>query len=134
MASLEKVSEAEACAHLSSFRLVDPDGSQPVASYVAGCSCWRLSLPDGCVVFALSLEPGGWAWVRAAAGRTSAPLAVETFRAIELVARGYGATWLGFQTARRGLVRRARSCGFRLSLSAVCSPGYRMEKRLDPKF
>lgn len=119
------------------FRLIDPDGAQPVASYVAGCSCFRVSLPSGSFVFALSVrdEAPGWAWVRAAAGESTASMCREGFPIIERVARAYGATWLGFQTARRGLVRRARSCGFRLRAdSLVALPGYRMEKRLDPEF
>lgn len=127
MARLEKVSEADACAHLSSFRLVDPLGQATVQSAVRGCSCWRLSSPAGSVVFALSVRDGR-AWVHAAAGRTSASMTRATFDAIEAVARGAGATWLGFQTARRGLVRRARASGFLLTQRAL--PGFAMEKTL----
>ncbi len=121
------MSEADACAALSQFRLIDPAGLCTVQQAVAGAQCWRLSSATGSVVYAVKDHPAV-AWVSAAAGATRYSMAAAVFSVIERQARARGLRYVQFQTARRGLVRRAEACGY--VLRSYVGSGCVMEKSL----
>lgn len=126
MAQVEEIGEAQACDYLSRFRLVDPLGRDTVATAVRGCRCWRVSCPAGCVVFAMRIKAGR-AWVSCAAGETRG-MTATLLAAIEDRARAAGAGWVGFQTVRRGMLRRVRPFGYVETKRSL--PGFAMEKNL----
>lgn len=123
------MSQAAAAAYLSRFRMTDPEGIDTPATACEGCTCWRLELPGGCVVFALDVIEGGRGWINVAGGETSETITGEALPYVESLARAKGARSLGFQTVRRGLVRRTAACGYRLARH-VGAGGYVMEKSL----
>lgn len=123
MASLQALTEAEACAYLQRFKLIDPSGAASVASAVAGAQCYALRSAYGAAVFALRINPAR-AWVSVAAGETTASITPALAQAIERQAKQGGAPVVRFQTARPGLVRRAERLGYRVV-------GWIMEKELQ---
>ena len=52
-------------------------------------------------------------WIRAAAGRAACDLALTLYKVIQKQGRAYAQ--IGFQTNRRGLIRRAQSHGFAIT-------------------
>ncbi len=113
MAHGQKITEADACTYLAGFRFIDPHG-QPVAEVpVTGGSCFRLQTPAGEAVYVVRLV-GSRLWVSAAAGKTVASICPALALMLQEHARQCGALSVGFQTARRGLVRRAQAQGFKV--------------------
>lgn len=109
-----QVGEAEACRHLHPFTLIA--ATEQPSSYadgLSGSTCWRLDTPEGPILYAVRMD-GLVLWVTVAAGRTSAPAVGHLARALERRGRALGAVEIGFQTARRGLVRVARRYGYRI--------------------
>lgn len=127
MATDVEITEDAACKFLSQFKLIDPDGLATIASVVTGAHCRLMTLPAGRVVYCLTFA-GPCAWIAAAAGVSDASVTAQGLQVIETSARTMGATSIGFQTARRGLVRRATACGY----SSQCKPGgWVLSKRIS---
>jgi hypothetical protein len=110
MVSAQKITSADAAAHLSAFDLVDPEGSATVASVCATGQCFALDFDSGRLVYVVQLI-GSALWITAAAGHTQAA-ARATLAFIESQARTAGARLVKFQTVRHGLVRLARRSGY----------------------
>jgi len=124
-----EIGEAEACRHLDTFTLIaatEQPGS--TAEGIAGASCWLLHTPEGPIVYAVRMD-GLVLWVVAAAGRISAPAVDHLAQALQRRAQQLGAVEIGFQTARRGLVRVARRFGYRVLLQHP--KGWELQKLLS---
>lgn len=113
MAHVEKLSEAAACAYLSRFTFAGPCGPEHLPALLAGKACFSLTTGQGVAVYAVRLS-GARLWVSAAAGKTRASICPELAQALDAQARRAGATRIAFQTARRGLVRRAQALGYQV--------------------
>lgn len=106
---------------------LDPEGHEtPERAALAG-PCFELATDTGTLAYTLSAERG-IVWIHAAAGRgqgmTAAGLAV-----IEQQARAAQCQRVGFQTVRRGLVRRARALGY--EITREIGAGYVLEKAIQ---
>lgn len=105
----QKVSTSEAASFMGRFRLVDPFGRETLADALAGADCFEVQTKEGRAVFAARLC-NGFLWVSAAAGQG------EVFNAlcdaVEGLAKRSGAARVGFQTGRRGLVKKAAARGY----------------------
>lgn len=124
-----QVGEAEACRHLDTFTLIAAT-EQPssTAEGIAGASCWLLHTPQGPILYAVRMD-GLVLWVVVAAGRTSASAFSHLAQAVQRRALQLGAVEIGFQTARRGLVRVARRHGY--TILAQHPNGWELQKLLS---
>lgn len=122
MVHLQKISWAEACAHLANFKLIDPQGRATVEAVVKAGEPFALDLQDGRMVYVLELQ-GPALWITAAAGNTRQATA-PALRIIEHQARQAGAQSVNFQTARPGLVKRVQAAGYRVK-------GWVLEKAIN---
>lgn len=117
-ASIQKVSHAAAVLrYLASNRLIDPETGQratpdAVASAVAAGVPFDLQIPAGRLLMVLQLR-GSQLWIQGAVGTGSGDLTLNGLQFAEATARKVGCTSVGFQTARRGLVRKATRLGYR---------------------
>lgn len=117
---VEKISTSEASEFFQGFRLVDPKGSETLAQALTGAACFAVEDECGKSVFAVRKE-GQKLWVCAAAGAGKHAVFDSLERGIFELAGEVGASSIGFQTARRGLVAKAKKAGYRVT-------GYIMEK------
>jgi hypothetical protein len=104
----------------------DPEGIATPESAAASGECFRLDTDTGSLMFALSFEDRV-GWIHAAAG-TGCGMTAAGLEAIERKARAEGCRLVGFQTLRRGLVRRARKHGYRITRQV--GAGFILEKAL----
>ena len=117
---VSKISTCEAAEFFQGFRLVDPKGSETLAQALTGAACFAVEDESGKSVFAVRKE-GQTLWVCAAAGAGKQAVFDSLERGIFELAGEVGAASIGFQTARRGLVAKAKKAGYRVT-------GYIMEK------
>lgn len=105
---------------------LDPEGlNQHLTSAHAG-QCFRLTLPDGELVYTLSAARRE-CWIHAAAG-TGRDMARRGLLVIEHQARVSGCKEIGFQTMRAGLIRRAERMGYRIC--GAIGSGFIMRKAI----
>lgn len=117
---LEEVSQAEAARVMRDAGLrvaFDFEGPEQLAE---GGECFRLTTASGEGVFVLS-RAGDVLWIAGAGSCGGEGLTEAGLAAIERAARGQGCSAVGFQTVRRGLVRRAERAGYEVV-------GYLMKK------
>lgn len=103
---------------------LDPAGlttAQDIPHMAARGQCFAATAPGAQVVYVLRVE-NGRAWVEACKGAGNVDWAATLLPVIERQAQGLQA--VAFQTARRGLVRKAQRQGYRVA-------GYIMEKALQ---
>lgn len=93
--------------------LVDPEGIATPASAAKSGECFRLEAETGALRYAVSFGHGA-AWITGAAGQGQG-MTAEGLRMIEAQALARGCRRVGFQTVRRGLVRRAIRQGYRIT-------------------
>lgn len=131
MAHLQEITGDAACKFLQNFRLIDPSGCATVQTETTGAQCFCLSLPGGQVVYCLRML-AGLAWVTVAASNCRGQVTGQVLPLIERQALQMGAAALGFQTARRGLIRRATAAGYRCwpLMQGDKQTGARLEKAL----
>lgn len=103
--------------YLSCPRLVDPEtGQRPtheaVASAVDAGVPFDVQLPAGRLLMVLQLR-GPQLWIQGAVGNGPGDLTQDGLQFVEATARQAGCTSVAFQTARRGLVRKATRMGYR---------------------
>lgn len=106
--------------------VVDPEGLATPHSVAMAGQCFAMQFPHGSAVISVGNERGVlWCYGLAGQGR-------DMTRAADAVlctmARLSGFDRVGFQTARRGLVRRCRALGYTVAGSVGC--GFKMEKAL----
>lgn len=103
---------------------LDPAGlttEQDIPHMAARGQCFAATAPGAQVVYVLRVE-NGRAWVDAMKGAGAVDWIANALPIIEAQAQGLRA--VGFQTGRRGLVRKAQRQGYRVT-------GYIMEKALQ---
>ena len=110
-----------AAARLAGLAGLDPRGMATEADTLAMCQsglCLEVSDPTGAAVIVVEVV-NGVAWINAAGGGGGQNLCP----AINAAVAGLGATSVGFQTQRRGLVRRAERLGYHVA-------GYILRRKL----
>ncbi|HEY0955915.1 MAG TPA: hypothetical protein VGE36_14220 [Roseateles sp.] len=105
---------------------LDPEGRATPDSAARAGESFSLETGTGRLACTLIFE-GGCCWISAAAG-TGTGMALAGLRAIEGAAIAKGCKRVGFQTIRRGLVRRAKSIGYGITRSV--GRGVILEKQL----
>jgi len=118
----QKISTSEAASFLGRHRLVDPKGFETLAGALNGAACFAIEDDNGKVVFAARLE-GGKLWITAAAGGGKRAVFDSLENGIVQLAKAAKADKVGFQTARRGLVKKATNAGYIVT-------GYILEKAI----
>lgn len=107
--------------------VLDPEGLATPRSVAQAGQCFALSFPHGSAVLSVGNE-GGVLWCYGLAGQGR-----DMTRAADAVlcriARLSGFQRIGFQTARRGLVRRCRALGY--TVAGQIGRGFKMEKDLS---
>ena len=124
--ALTAVTVAQAARAYAACVGLDPEGrATPEGAARAGDS-FSLATGTGEVTYTLIFE-GGCCWVSAAAGSGSG-MTETGLRVIERQAVAKGCKRVGFQTLRRGLVRRARSIGY--GVTGSVGRGVILEKQI----
>lgn len=118
----QKISTSEAASFLGRHRLIDPQGAETLAGALHGAACFAVEDESGKAVFAAKLH-GGKLWISAAAGGGKAAVFDSLESAIVQLAKAAKAESIGFQTARRGLVKKAKGAGYIVT-------GYILEKAI----
>ena len=104
---------AQAAQALAAMAHLDPRGLATPADVAQACQdCEALEVLDGQGGRAVVLvaKANGMHWIEAAAGEGGANLCATITEALD----ASGARSIGFQTKRRGLVRRAERLGYRV--------------------
>jgi hypothetical protein len=118
----QKISTSEAASFLGRHRLIDPKGAETLADALNGAACFAIENDNGKSVFAARLD-GGKLWITAAAGSGRAAVFDSLESGIVKLAQAAKADKVGFQTARRGLVKKATNAGYIVT-------GYILEKAI----
>lgn len=110
--ALTPITEAEALQDLQATTRNDPTGLATHESLAASGQAFELEAGGGGGLFVVSRR-GSMLWVHAAHGGDSADDLTELgLELIEEMARRAGCDTVGFQTARRGLVRKTERLGY----------------------
>lgn len=111
---IEPIPAAEAWRAFQACHGLDPEGQATPESVVSAGVCLRMERDDGAaVVVSLSASHEGVLWVHGAVGgNPSRTIFPEMMSAFENIARQSGCWAVGFQTMRRGLLRRVRPLGY----------------------
>lgn len=97
--------------HQAQTDKTDPERRHDVDAMIAGGQCWKL-VEQGAIVGALvTTEAGADLWVSMAAGRAQCDLVAVLADHLRRHAAGRYRS-IGFQTARRGLVEKAKGHGY----------------------
>lgn len=115
MENVEKISieptTATAVMALLALAISDDVQALGLDSILANCHFFMLKGGEG-VEFAYALKPcGRELWIQAAGGRGKIDLTETGLRAVEIQAAGAFSS-VGFQTRRRGLVKKAKKAGY----------------------
>lgn len=96
----------------------DPDGRHSVDALIATGQCWKI-VEEGAITGALVTEAyGDELWISVAVGRAQADLVELMADHLREHAAGRFRT-IAFQTARRGLVKKAERHGYRVAAYIV---------------
>ncbi|AVR96895.1 hypothetical protein [Pseudoduganella armeniaca] len=96
----------------------DPDGRHDVDALIDAGQCWKI-VEEGAITGALVTEAyGAELWVSVAAGRAQADLVALMADHLRQHAAGRFKT-IAFQTARRGLVKKAERHGYRVAATIM---------------
>lgn len=112
--NIQPIPAGEALRAFQACEGLDPEGQATPASVVLSGVCLRVTRDDGAaVVVSLSASHEGVLWVHAAVGGDAArSMCPDLVQAFDKIARQSGCWAVGFQTMRRGLLRRVRPLGF----------------------
>lgn len=112
--SLAAPDEVRDVLRLASSPKTDPDGRHCVDALMALGQCWKF-VEGGAITGAMvTTADDGELWVLAAAGRSTIDLVAVMAEHLKAQAAGLFRS-IGFQTARRGLVRKAEAHGYAVS-------------------
>lgn len=120
------ITASEAAQAYATLDGMAPDGTTTPDGAAAAGASFVIGTETGSCVFTLSASDG-LCWIHAAQG-TGYDMTAPTFEVIERLARRAGCHRVGFATLRRGLVRRARSLGYRIE--GTTGHGHHLEKTL----
>lgn len=104
----------------------DPEGQATPQSAAHAGVCFKLETDQGRLTYAIGIE-GGVCWIHGAAG-TGKTMTETGLAVIEAQAAAVGCKAVGFQTLRRGLVRKARALGYKIK--AEIGRGFVLEKNM----
>lgn len=105
------MSQAEALRAFTATPVPDPWGEATADTLAAAGPAFKLTTASGSVVFVLERN-GDAVSIHGAAGQAGEDLTAIGLTVIEECARQAGAKEVKFQTARRGLVRKAEKAGY----------------------
>lgn len=111
--TLTSMPSSEAAQAFAVLQGMDPEGVQTPEGAARSGECYRLQGERGAVVYAVSFTDAT-AWIHGAAGQGQG-MTAEGLAMIEAQAITRGCRRVGFQTIRRGLVRRAMRQGYRIT-------------------
>lgn len=106
---------------------LDPEGKATPESLAWAGPSFGIETEEGRATFTLS-EAAGKCWIHAAVG-AGRGMTEAGLRVIESIAVRAGCVSVGFQTQRRGLVRKARELGY--VIAGQIGTGHVMEKKLQ---
>lgn len=106
---------------------LDPQRSATAEGIAKAGPTFRIETGVGHAVFTLSAK-AGFCWVHAARGAGQGMTEVG-LNVIEQIARQAGCHAVGFQTLRRGLVRKAQRLGYRIA--GQINTGHILEKSIQ---
>lgn len=112
--NIQPITAGEALHAFQACRGLDPEGQATPESVALSGVCLRVTRDDGAAaVVSLSAGHDGVLWVHAAVGGDAArSICPELVQAFDKIAHQSGCWAVGFQTMRRGLLRRLRPLGF----------------------
>lgn len=110
---LTQVSQERAAQAFSVTPVPDPCGTSTPESLAAAGHPFEMRAAGGSAVFVVRKD-GPLLWIQAAAGAAADDLTQMGLELIEEMARKSGCSHVGFQTARRGLVRKASRRGYQV--------------------
>lgn len=115
---------AEAVLPLLGLAIADDVQGLGLSEIVGGCQFFRLQGLKG-AEFGYALKvAGSELWIQAAGGAAKIDLTIFGLALIEQQAKGAALKSVGFQTRRRGLVRKAIKAGYQVD-------GYILRKKID---
>ena len=124
---LSRASQAEAVRAFSRCLGLDPQGQATPESAAAAGELFKLCGPGGHVVMSVEFDPGGVAWIHAAAGQGQG-MTAQALACVERLAATRNCHAVEFQTLRAGLVRLAERSGYRRA--APIGAGVIMQKAI----
>ncbi|CDN87490.1 hypothetical protein [Hydrogenophaga intermedia] len=107
---------------------LDPEGVETPEGAAAAGECFELCTACGRLFLSVSFVDGV-GWIHAAAGQGQG-MTAEGLHAVECQALARGCRLVGFQTVRRGLVRRAKKHGYRITRTV--GAGFVLVKAIKP--
>lgn len=123
---MQPIGKSEARQAFARLAGLDPEGLDAHLTAADIGQCFQLTNPRGSVVYSVGPANKSF-WIHAAAGMgqgmTEAGLA-----AIECQARRSGCRVVGFQTLRRGLIRRAQRLGY--AICGAVGTGFILRKNI----
>ncbi len=123
----QRITAPEAARAFAACAGLDPQGQATPESVAHAGQCFTLAAPRGLLSYCVSFT-AGVCWVHGAAGE-GAGLTECGLAVIESQARAQGCGVVGFQTMRRGLVRRAKRCGY--AVTREIGQGFILEKGIS---
>lgn len=111
--TLTRVPASEAAHAFAMLAGMDPTGQQTPQGAARSGECYRIEGARGFARCAVSFS-NATAWIHAAAGEGEG-MTADALSVIEAQAIVRGCRRVGFQTIRRGLVRRALRLGYRIT-------------------
>lgn len=104
--------------HSAQSAKTDPDGQHSVDALIVAGQCWKI-VEEGAVTGALVTQAyGDELWVSVAVGRAQADLVALMADHLRQHAAGRFRT-IAFQTARRGLVKKAERHGYHVAATIM---------------
>lgn len=111
--TLTRMPRSEAAQAFAVLAGMDPAGQATPASAASSGECYRVQAERGALCYSVSFTDAT-AWIHGAAGQGQG-MTAEGLAMIEAQAITRGCRRVGFQTIRRGLVRRALRQGYRIT-------------------
>jgi hypothetical protein len=108
---VEQISREHAACMFQAARVTDPEGLQSAASMAEG-QCVRVRAACGAAAVSYELQPGRLWCIAVAAEGQGADRVRVCDAVLSLIAKRHSLRRLGFQTGRRGLVRRCKALGY----------------------
>lgn len=129
--NIERISLQDAARAFEACAGMDPEGKATPQSVALSGVCLRCVRDDGAaVVVSVTASADGVLWVHAAAGGDAGrSVCAELDQTLCRIARASGCWAVGFQTMRRGLLRRMQSLGY--LVTDTIGPGWILKKAVQ---
>lgn len=124
--TLDLITPKQAAEEFAACLGLDAEGQATPESAANAGVCFKLSTDNGRLTYSIGIDRG-MCWIHGAAG-TGQDMTRAGFAVIEAQAAAVGCRAVGFQTVRRGLVRKARALGYQIK--AEIGRGFVLEKSM----